>query len=305
MELPTWADLRGKYREALTSAAYLGLLVIALQWRGATGRVFCLGLLVGVGFLAWASTYRRARAMADIATSRIGSAAQGYVEVVGRASVAPHELIASPISGLACIWFRYRIYTRDNSGDEWTLTDSGTSSATFEISDGSGACRVDPDHAEVISPERRVTHAAGEKRVEELLFGGCQIYVLGDFSTSGGASTTLDLREDVGALLAEWKKDPVALRRRFDLDGNGEIDLHEWELARRLATKAVEQQHRELRNQGDLHVMRAPRDGRLFLISPLPPQRVRQRYLWWSFAHLGAALLGLALLVGWGRPGGL
>jgi hypothetical protein len=299
MDLPTGAELRGKYREALTSLAYLGLLGTALQWGGATGRGVCLGLLVGVGLLAWASTYRRARAIADIATSRIGSAAQGYVEVVGRASIAPHELIASPISGLACIWFRYRIYTRDNAGDDWTLTNSGTSSATFEISDGSGACRVDPDHAEVMSPERRVTYAAGEKRIEELLFGGCQIYVLGEFSTSGGASTTLDLREDVGALLAEWKKDPVALRRRFDLDGNGEIDSREWELARRLATKAVEQQHRELRSHGELHVMRAPRDGRLFLISPLSPQRVRHRYLLWSFAHGGVALLGLVLLVGW------
>ena len=301
MELPTWADLRGKYREALSSVAYLSLLVVASQWRGATGRVICLGLLVGVGFLAWASTYRRARAIADIATSRIGSAAQGYVEVVGRASVAPHELIASPVSGLACIWFRYRIYTRDSGNNDWTLTDSSTSSATFEISDGSGACRVDPDDAGLISPERRVTYAAGEKRVEELLFGGCQIYVLGEFSTSGGASTSLDLREDVGALLAEWKKDPVALRRRFDLDGNGVIDSREWELARRLATKAVEQQHRQLRGQGERHVMRAPRDGRLFIISPLPPRRVRQRYLWWSWAHLGAALLGLALLVGWTR----
>ena len=137
------------------------------------------------------------------------------MEVVGRASVAPHELIMSPISGLACIWFRFRVYTRDGSNNEWRLTNSGTSSATFEIADGTGSCRVDPDDAEVVAPEVRTTYAADEKRVEEMLFGGCRIYVLGEFSTRGGAGLALNLREDVGALLADWKRDPGELRRPF------------------------------------------------------------------------------------------
>ncbi len=299
MELPTAAELRGKYREWFTSASYLGLLGIGLQLGASSGRGVCLGLLLGVAMLAAASAYRRARAIADIATSRIGSAAQGYVEVVGRASVAPHELIASPISGLACIWFRYRVYTRDGSGGEWRLASSSTSSTTFEIADGTGSCRVDPDDAEVVSPEVRTTHVADEKRVEELLFGGVRIYVLGEFSTRGGAGLALNEREDVGALLAEWKRDPAELRRRFDHNRDGQIDLQEWEAARREASLAVAQQHRELRKHADLHVMHAPRDGRMFLISPLAPQKLRQRYLLWSLAHLGAALATLVLLIAW------
>ena len=300
LEIPTAAELRGKYRDGLTVAGYLGLAGLGLQFGEGNGRAVCVGLLAALAAVATALTYRRARAIADIATSRIGSAAQGYVEVVGRASVAPHELILSPISGLACIWFRYRIYTRDGSRDEWRLTDSGTSSATFEIADGSGSCRVDPDHAEVVAPEVRTTHAADEKRVEELLFGGCRIYVLGEFLTRSGAGQALSVREDVGALLAEWKRDPAELRRRFDRNQDGQVDLQEWEAARAEATKAVEQQHRELRNQSDLHLMRAPRDGRLFLISPLSPQQLRRRFLWWSAAHLAVAVVALGMLLAGG-----
>lgn len=296
VDWPTLADLRDRYRHALTSASYLGLLAFGLHLGPASGGVVCLGLIAAVGFLAWASTYRRARAIAEVATSRIGSAAQGYVEVMGRASCTPSELILSPFGGLACIWYRYRVYSKDGTDGRWQEIDRGSSAATFEISDGTGACRVDPDHAEVISPERRVTYRDGDKQVEELLFGGSVIYVLGQFSTLGGAHSALSVSEDVGALLATWKQDPVQLQRRFDLDGNGEIDLQEWELARRLATRTVERQHREVRNQSELNIIGAPADGRMFLISALSPHKLRRRYLRWSFFHLSVALSGAGFL---------
>ncbi len=296
-ERPRLADLRDRYRQALTSASYLGLLAFGLHLGQALGWMICLGLMALVGLLAGASTYRRARAIADIATSRIGSAAQGYVEVVGRAKAVASELILSPYSNTACIWYRYRVYSRDNPRSEWREIDSGSSTATFELSDGTGACRVDPEYAEVMSPERRVSHRDGDKLIEEMLFAGSLIYVLGEFSTVHGGHAATSVREDVGALLASWKQDPVQLKKRFDLDGDGQIDLHEWELARRLATKTVERQHRELRNLGELNLMRAPAHGRMFLISTLSPQQLRRRYLWWSALHLGVAAAGLGVLL--------
>ena len=68
------AGLRGQYRQALTSAASLAALAFGLHLGQATGRTICLGLAAGVGALAGLSTYLRARAMADVAVSRIGSA---------------------------------------------------------------------------------------------------------------------------------------------------------------------------------------------------------------------------------------
>jgi hypothetical protein len=52
---------------------------------------------------------------------------------------------------------------------------------TFEISDGTGKCQVDPDFAEVISPDKRVSYHGIYKHVEELLFAGGHIYVLVEF----------------------------------------------------------------------------------------------------------------------------
>ncbi len=295
---PDRADLRDRYCQFLTSASYVGLLAFGLLVGRASGQVACLGLISAVGFLAWASTYKRARAIADIATSRIGAAAQGYVELVGHASGAPSEMLVTPFSGVACVWYRYRSYSRSGRDGDWQEVDHGSSSVTFEISDGSGVCRVDPDHAEVIAPQSRTTYQGDDKHVEEFLLRGSVIYVLGEFCTLGGAHAALSVSEDVRGLLGTWKQDPVQLKRRFDLDGDGEIDMHEWELARRLATRMVEKEHREIRSIGDSNVVRSPADGRLFLISTLPPHTLRQRFVGWSLFHLGVAVLALGG-IGW------
>jgi hypothetical protein len=279
------SGLRSYYADALTSASYLGLLAFALHANDRKGWQIALCLVALISFFAWASTYKRVRTIADIATSRIASAAQGYVELYGRANTDAVNLIRSPLSGVSCVWFRYWVYTKNSDGKGWHETNSGVSDSTFEIKDGTGSCVVDPDFAEVIAAERRVSYQGEYKHVEDILYAG-SIYVLGEFSTIGGASSVLSLKEDVGFLLAEWKKDPVALKRRFDLDGNGEIGLQEWELARREAIREVQQQHREIRSQTGVHVMRAPRDRRLYLLSSLSPQKLRQRYMWWSLFHL-------------------
>jgi hypothetical protein len=300
MQVAALRFLRSQNVQRLLAVCYLGLLTGALRLGPGRATQACLLAVALLGTLGWTAALRRARAIAELATSRIGSAAQGYVEVMGRASVDPNHLIMSPMGGLQCIWYRYTVYSKDNSKDEWREVDSGVSSATFEINDGTGACNVDPDHAEVVAPEVRTTYPGDTKVVEELLFGGRVVYVLGEFSTIGGANSVLSLRDDVSALLATWKENPADLKRRFDLDGNGEIDLREWELARRLATKTVEQQHREIRKETGVHMLRAPADGRLFLISALSPQALRKRFVRWSFFHLMVALGAVLGLAKWG-----
>ncbi|MFJ5446452.1 hypothetical protein ACIKP9_09450 [Methylobacillus methanolivorans] len=275
---------RQHYVDLLTSVSHLALLLIGIQFGRPDVWQWCLGLVALVSGLAWVANYRRVRAIADLPTSRINSAAQGYVELYGRALTDPEHLIVSPFSALRCVWYRYKVY-RKHGHHGWRLEHQGVSHETFIMTDGNGQCFVDPDHAEVMGAERRVTYQADYKRVEEILFGG-SIYVLGELTTVGGANTPLNPREDVSALLAEWKQDKANLLQRFDLDGNGEIDLKEWELARRAAAREVEKQHREWRATAGVHVIRAPADGRIFLLSSLSPQRLRQQYQCWSWVHL-------------------
>ncbi|MBY0468227.1 MAG: hypothetical protein K2Q07_04530 [Burkholderiaceae bacterium] len=291
--MPRLTGLREQHGHQLALIGYVTVGGFGLHLGEAAGWRICLWLIAAVGALAGVASYRRARAIADIATSRIGSAAQGYVEVTGQAKADPSELIFTPYSQIACIWYRYRVYSREEPRGEWRQIDSGSSHTTFEISDGTGSCRVDPEHAEVMAPEQRVTYRDGDKLVEEMLFAGSPIYVLGEYTTVRGDGEALSVSADVSELLAHWKSDPVQLKKRFDLNDDGEIDLHEWELARRLATKTVERQHREVRQLSELNILRAPRDGRMFLISTLPPHKTRRRYLCWSALHLAVATLAM------------
>lgn len=289
-----WRGWRSYYLDCLGGAAYLLLLAVAAQSNNLRVWTVCLALAALVSLVAWAGNYRRNRAIADLPTSRIASAAQGYVELYGRAVPDPEHLIVSPFSAVRCVWYRFQVFQRYERRN-WRLTHEGSSHETFVISDGSGQCFVDPDHAEVIKPERRVSYAADYKRVEDILFAG-PIYVLGEFTTVGGANMPLNQKEDVSALLAEWKRDKAGLLERFDLDGNGEIDLKEWELARRAAAREVEKQHRELRAASGVHVMRAPANGRLFLLSSLSPQRLKRRYLLLCWLH-GLVFVALMLVL--------
>ena len=280
----------------LVSGLYAVLIAAAIKLGPGPQTRWCLAGIALLAGLAWLGCLRRARTIAELATSRIASAAQGYVELLGRTSSDKNQLIYTPLGGIACIWYRYKLYSRDNTKHEWRQIDSGTSSTTFDISDATGACTVDPEHAEVVGAEVRTSYPGSDKLVEECLFGGSTIYVLGDFSTLGGSGSALSAREDVSALLSHWKQDRAGLHLRFDLDRNGTLDLQEWELARKLAAQTVERQHRDIRRQPGVHLLRAPEDGRLFLISALSPGALRNHFLRWSVFHL---TLGMAATAGW------
>lgn len=281
---------------SLASGLYFALVAVAAQSGPGLQARWCLAGAALLAGTAWLGSLRRTRAIAELATSRIASAAQGYVELMGRANSDKTQLIYTPLGGIPCIWYRYRLYSKDNAKREWRQIDSGTSSTTFDISDPTGVCTVDPDHAEVVGAELRTSYPGGDKLVEECLFGGSTIYVLGDFSTVGGSSSALNVREDVSALLAHWKQDRANLHQRFDLDRNGTLDLEEWELARQLATRTVEREHRDIRQQPGLHLLRAPEGGQLFLISALSPKALRNHFLRWSVFHLA---MGMAAVAGW------
>jgi len=283
--------LRGHDNDAITSVGHLTLLLMAVYAHHQRVWIGCCILIGLISLWAWAANYQRCRVISDTPTSRIASAAQGYVELYGRTAMAYNNLLISPYSHTRCIWYRYRVYEKEDKG--WRQVSNQTSDSMIEISDGTGSCVIDPDHAEVISPDRKVVSQGGFKYVEELLRSD-SVYALGEFTTIGGANAMLDLKSDVAVLLASWKENKQSLLQRFDLDGNGEIDLKEWELARRAAMREVEKEHREIRAADGIHVMRAPKNGRPFLLSNLSPQKLRNTYRCWGAVHLTILFLAVA-----------
>jgi hypothetical protein len=277
--------LRNGYANLITSFGHLLILLVALRINDPQAWMAAFSLIALISFFAWASTFRRSRAIADTPTSKIDSAAQGYVEIFGRTSNAPESLAPARMGSLPCVWFRCITYRR-TSDNKWQEISRETSDSVFEISDETGRCMVDPDDAEVFTTHCRTWYEGQYKHIDEQLFPGDNIYVLGEFSTISGANSALDLKADMNVLLEQWKKDRSTLLKRFDLDGNGEVGLKEWQLARNAARREIEKQHRELRLHNGVHVMRNPESGQLYLLSNLSPHQLKRRYALWSWFHI-------------------
>lgn len=288
-------NLRREYVAAITSGSQLLLLVWAFQARSAAVWAGVTAAIGAISLAAWISARRRLRALADTPTSRIASAAQGYVELRGTGRALDGLQVLSPLTGLPCLWYRYRLERRD-SENRWKTVSVEESDGSFLIDDGSARCLVDIDGAEILTIHHDTRLRERERDTVWTLLIGDTVHALGDFRTLGAQDPDLDLKRDVSDLLAEWKRDRVALLKRFDLDRDGTISLREWELARQAALREVRATHREVRAGADLHTLRKPVDGRLFLLSNLDPDRLLRRYRLWSFAHLTFFFVALAAL---------
>lgn len=247
---------------------------------------------------------RKARLMEDTPTSRIRSAAQGYVELDAIGRLIPGPEIVSPLTSLPCLWWTYRIERKVTTGSgknrrtRWQTIAHHTSNCLFELDDDTGKVVVDPDGAKVVALERDrwYGHSArwsgppktgvfrsmiGDHRfTEERLARNRPIYALGWFKTVGGAGDDFDGNEEVRQKLAAWKQDRAALLERFDADGDGEIDMDEWDSARRAAEQEVREEQLERALKPGVNVLCVPpkHHDNLFLLSAVPQEKLVSRY---------------------------
>jgi hypothetical protein len=287
--------VRRPWRELLLSGGYITLFISGLYFNSPAAWLLICSATLTMGLLAWLLAFKRWHAVSDTPTSRIASAAQGYVELSGTGLADGEAVVYSPARHLPCLWYRYSAYKR--SGDDWKYTESGESDAVFVLEDVSGRCLIDPIGAEV-QTIRKESVIQGDHRIdEELLLEGDQLYGLGEFISLGGG-TQFDDRVELGEILADWKDDREWLLQRFDLDKNGEIDSQEWQLARQAAQRELAERRRERQRQPVTHMLRRPGHGRPYLIANFPPEKLVGRYrlaVWLHGAATYASLIGLAL----------
>lgn len=277
-------------RERLAHPAFLGIYVavplIFIHSNDPKAFLLVPPIIAVVAFVAWMLSLRRLLVIGGTPTSKIASAAQGYVELIGRAVAHPGGSLRSRYSLLPCVWYQYTIEQRERDG-KWRRIESGRSEDSFLLDDGSGICLIDPENAEVLPRNTETSTRGSDWRCREsLILPRDQVYAIGEFSTIGGELANLDLERDVGELLATWKRDKPALLARFDLDKDGQIGEKEWMLARAQARRDVRKTHNEIRSQPGTHMLHQPRDGRLFLISNIDAARLEWRYKCWAWLHL-------------------
>jgi hypothetical protein len=290
-------SLRREYTHLVTSGAQLLLIFIAAQFNSHIGWLVCFSLMAFISLFAWMSALRRLRVVRDTPTSRIASAAQGYVELIGRGKPVPDKPLLSKLTYLPCLWYRYKI-ERKTSKNEWHTEDSGESNDFFLLEDETGHCVVDPSGAEILTQHKEIWTKFEYRYTEWLLLQLDSIYTIGQFRTFGGSSVALDANEEVKNVLAEWKQNMPELRKRFDLNNDGEFDMQEWMLARQAAKREAAKLMAAELAQPDINYLIQPPDGRLFMVSNIPQERIERRYWFWVWAHL-AIFFGALSGLGW------
>jgi len=280
--------------------------------------IFTLATMTGAaaGFYASFRFLSRARLIEDTPTSKVRSAVQGYVELEGTGELMPGEPILAPLTGTPCLWFSYKVEERHSesstgSGGRWRVLHRERSSHLFYLVDETGKCLIDPDGADVIPSVREEWYGDSEtwprgpapkhdrtafitrryRYTEQRIQPNDSLHVIGWFTTDDDAVAHFDAEAELRTLLREWKHDQGSLIARFDRDGNGVLDVTEWDGVIAAAREQISREQATHRSHPLHHVMSKPRDGRAYILSTLPQHHLAGRYRRYSFAALLLFLL--------------
>jgi hypothetical protein len=282
------------------------------------------GFTVAAAYSLWFTfqSWRKNRVIEDTPTSRVRSAAQGYVELSGLGVLPPGTKIKGPLSGIPCVWWRYRIEQR-RRGERAHLPVSDSSVAPFLLDDGTGQCLIDPRGADVFpgvtsvwyGPEEwprgppppdaggllgwlsRAFASGNYRYIEHRLPVYQPVYAIGTFHSVGGAGA-VDTEAAMTELLREWKRDQPALLARFDTNHDGTLSQAEWERARAAARQHVIEAEITAIPKPAVNVLSEPGDGRAFLLAGCDGESLAQRFRARAFAGVGG-FVGASVALTW------
>ena len=278
-----------------------------------------LGIAAGLSGYGIFHFIRRARLIEDTPTAKVRSAAQGYLELIGRGKYLGDTPLSAPLTDTPCTWYSYKIERKVHSGKHtrWSTVESQVSVQPFLLVDDTGQCLINPAGAEVIpavnhvwygNSRRPVTSpknpdgffqisSGGYRYTEQRLHADEFLYALGDFVTLNQYQGERNLERQVSATLKAWKKKPEALLQYFDTDKNGELDLPEWERVREKARQKV--LHDRLHDAATpaVHTLGKPRDGRPFILSVQSQRNMSRKFRIKAAASLGAFVLSGPLAI--------
>ena len=285
-----------------------------------------LAVFIVLGFFLWKKFFQHARVMEDTPTSKVRSAAQGFVELTGIQHPIDDTPLLAPLSASPCTWWDYKIEkkrtTTDSKGRRrttWVTVEKDTSVGFFTLRDDTGDALVNPRGADVTASLTKVWYgssrrpagiaaespgssgmsfgtALGGRRyryTERIMRPHEPIYALGHFQTWSNVVSPAERNKKRAAILAEWKENPAELVQRFDVDGDGQVDMEEWEAARRAAEALVEEHVAKAAAKPDVDILMKPDDGQPFVLSTKSQEELTRSYRWKAFGGLLLFLIGL------------
>ncbi len=263
--------------------------------------LLAVGLACGNGIFYFV---RRARIIEDTPTSKVRSASQGYVELIGQVNYFANEAVSAPLTLTPCAWFSFTIerketsYSSKGSRTYWRKIKTETSDRPFQCVDDTGSCMINPKGAEVHVNQKDVWYghekwptrgptkrgsgifSSGSYRyTEKRLQQNEPLYAIGHFRTVDPNKAHGTVSDEMRAILSVWKKDPDNLLAQFDTNQDGEIDLQEWEQVRASAEQKAFQQRLARSDRPAVHVLSNPDDFRRpFILSVKSPNKMVSRF---------------------------
>jgi hypothetical protein len=111
---------------------------------------------------------------------------------------------------------------------------------------------------------------------------------------------TTDVRDEVHALLVEWKSDQDELLRRFDANRDRILEAREWDRVRAAAESEIQRERNVQPAPAGTPVLSVPPDGRPFLLAAWEQAAVIKRFRRRSVASIVvffASVIGCAFLL--------
>ncbi|MDF1588431.1 MAG: hypothetical protein P1P93_04645 [Gammaproteobacteria bacterium] len=274
---------------------------------------FWLGLIVVSALALWAffsmlRFYRYAHTIAIVPTAKIRSAAQGYVELNGKARLMDGPLIVSPLTGKICVWYHYKIEEQVRQYDSkafskthWRVVTERASEDLFLLEDDTGRCVIDPDNADVITRDKQIwykhTVRPPRRYTEQLITEHEPLYAIGLFKTLGNVDSK-DFKQHVSHLLRQWKNDPNQLIHEFDSDGDRKLSESEWEQARLKAERHIRREHGQREKLEQLNVLKSsPHKDQAFILSTIAETTLIKRYYHKALASMIGFIISSGLVV--------
>lgn len=286
--------------------------------------IFATGIAIASGFGIFRNI-RRARIIEDTPTSKIRSAVQGYVEIIGTGQFFNNTPVIAPLTLTECIWYAFEIekkevrHTSKGTQTHWRTVESKTSPDYFKLLDDTGDCVVNPHGAEVhpdikdvwyghsrwptkasvLGARHKTFFTSGDYRyTEKRIHHGENIYALGSFRTVGPDADMQSIRHSVSKLLNVWKGQQQALLKKFDTNQDGEIDLQEWEQVRKAAHDKVMQKKLETAVEPVTNLLEnTSQRYQPFILSTKPQKALSRRFRIFSALSLVVFVIVAPLLI--------
>jgi len=300
-----WIDL-ASWKAEIISADTVEFLV----W------VIIIGVITAISGFGIFHNLRRARIIEDTPTSKIRSAVQGYVELIGIGQYFNDTPVVAPLTLTECIWYHFKIekkevrHTRKGTETYWRTVESKNSPDYFKLLDDTDHCVINPHDAEVhpkteeswygytrwpnkasvINARKNSFFNSGDYRyTEKRIHHDDALYALGNFRTVGPDADAQSIKESVSKLLNIWKGQQQALLEKFDSNQDGEIDLQEWQRVRTVAKGQVMRDRLERAVEPVTHLLQKTGERyQPFILSSKPQKALTRRFR--IFAGLSMAV---------------